>query len=46
MHENTCERVTFLVNLMFCRLDKFNGLIFRGDVYTGAYIQDVIRLHI
>ena len=46
MHENTCRRVTFLVNLMFSRLNKLNGLIFRGDVYKGAYIRDVIGLHI
>ena len=40
MHENTCGRVTFLVNLMFDRLDKFDGLIFRGLIYGGgeAYI--------
>ena len=45
MHENTCGRVTFLVNLMFRRLDKFDGPIF-GWLYIWrekgeAYIQDV-----
>ena len=37
MHENTGGRVTFLVNLMFRRLDKFDGLIYAGG--RGAYIQ-------
>ena len=42
--------MTFLVNLMFSRLDKFDGPIFEekgGDVFTGdgggegAYVWDV-----
>ena len=37
MYENTCGRVTFLVDLMFGRLDKFDGLIFGGG--GGAYIR-------
>ena len=47
MHENAWGRATFLSNLMFCGLDKFDGPILEGDVYTmgggegGAYIQDV-----
>ena len=45
MHENTRGRVTFLVNLMFRRLDKFDGPIFGGGwgcghIYGGAYIWD------
>ena len=31
MHENTRGRATFLVNLMFRRLDKFDGPIIAGD---------------
>ena len=39
MHENTGGRVTFLVNLMFCRLDKLDGPIFeKGGVHTGGLI--------
>ena len=34
MHENTGGRVTFLVKLMFRRLDKFDGSVF----FLGAYI--------
>ena len=34
MHENTWGRVTFLVKLIFCRLDKFDGSVF----FLGAYI--------
>ena len=34
MHENTGGRVTFLVNLIFSRLEKFDGLIFGEGVYT------------
>ena len=35
--------MTFLVNLMFRRLDKFDGPIFRGSyIRRGeAYIQDI-----
>ena len=43
MDENTWGRVKFLVNLMFCRLDKFDGPVFeRGEegIYMGAYIRD------
>ena len=47
MHENTWERVTFLVNLMFRRLDKLDGSLFReayilrggggeGGLYLGC----------
>ena len=38
MHENTWRRVAFLVNLMFRRLDKFDGLIFEGCVHTEGRI--------
>ena len=41
MHKNTCGRVTFLVNLMFSRLDRFDGPIFGGGHIRGAYIWDV-----
>ena len=43
MHENIWRRVTFLVNLLLCRLDKFDGSIFGGGggVGAGAYILDV-----
>ena len=37
MHENTCVRVTFLVKLMFGRLDKLDGPIFGRT----AYIRDI-----
>ena len=34
--------MTFLVNLIFCRLYKFDGPIFGGRIYRGeAYIQDL-----
>ena len=39
MDENTWGRVKFLVNLMFCRLDKFDGPVFeRGEegIYMGG----------
>ena len=42
MHENNGGRVTFLVNLMLRRLDKFDELIFVGGelIYGGgAYIR-------
>ena len=38
MHENTCGRVTLLVNLMFRRLDKFDGPIFGGEYIGVTYI--------
>ena len=47
MHDNTWERVTFLVNLMVGKLDKFDGPIFGGERWSyisgagGAYICDV-----
>ena len=42
MHENTWGRVTVLVNLMFCRLDKFDGLYSGRRAYIqGTYIRDV-----
>ena len=45
MHENTSGRVTFLVNLMFSKLDKFDGPISEGAFIrgsgVGAYIRDV-----
>ena len=39
MHENARRRATFLVNLMFHRLNKFDGPIFGGHIgiYTGFY---------
>ena len=33
--------MTFFVNLMFRRLDKFDGPIFGGDGGGGAYIRGV-----
>ena len=45
MYEETWVTVTFLANLMFCRLNKFDGLIFGGGgagrIYRRAYFQDV-----
>ena len=46
MDENTWGRVKFLVNLMFCRLDKFDGPVFEGGeegiymggLYSGFYL--------
>ena len=40
MHENTWQREALFVNLLFCKLDKFDGHLFtrRGDVYTGELI--------
>ena len=42
MYENTWGRVTFIVNLMFRRLDKFDGLIFGRciSLERGSYIRD------
>ena len=34
MHDNTWERVTFLVNLMVGKLDKFDGPIFGGERWS------------
>ena len=36
MHENASGRGTFLVNLMFRRLDKFDGPIFERECIYGA----------
>ena len=36
MHENTWERVTFLINLMFSRLDNFDGPIFEGRAWRRS----------
>ena len=33
MYENTLERVTSLVNVMFGKLDIFDGSIFGGIIY-------------
>ena len=41
MHENTWEIVTFLINLMFSRLDKFDRSLFEGVYIWAAYIWDV-----
>ena len=40
MHKNNCARATFLVNLMFCRLDKFEEPIFGGGrlIYDGGVL--------
>ena len=50
MHENAWGRVTFLVTLIFGRLDTFDGSIFGGGRNIcgegGSYIQDVTRLNI
>ena len=53
MLENTGGRVTFLVNLMFRRLDKFDGPIFgwgwgwrRGRICGGCIFGMFIGLHI
>ena len=42
MHENTWGRVTFLVKLIFRRLDKFDGSVFFLGAYIGggSYIWD------
>ena len=42
MHENTWGRVTFLVNLMFCRLGRFDGSIFRRHMYRGSLYSGLI----
>ena len=48
MHENTRGRVTFLINVMFSRLDKFDEPIIRGGVYSGdrggLYTRDVLTI--
>ena len=41
MHENTWEIVTFLIKLMFSRLDKFDRSLFEGVYIRAAYIWDV-----
>ena len=42
MHKKTWGRLTFLLNLMFSSLDKFDGPIFNGDyLQWGTYIQNV-----
>ena len=46
MRKNTGGTITFLVKLMFCRLDIFVGPMFflffgGGHIYRGAYIWDV-----
>ena len=47
MHENTWVRVTFLIILMFSRLDKFDALYVRGGIYTGDFqFWMSIELHI
>ena len=33
--------MTFLVNLMFCRLDKYERLIFGWRIDGRAYIRDI-----
>ena len=49
MHENTLGRLTFLVNSMFRRLDKFDGPISQGEgreeggIYTGGGINVVLQ---
>ena len=40
MHENTCGKVTFLVNLMFRRLDKVDGPIFREVGIYSVYSKN------
>ena len=49
MHENIWRRVTFLVNLLLCRLDKFDGPIFGGGgggLGRGLIFWMLIGLHI
>ena len=48
MHKNNGGRVTFLVNLMFSRLDKFDGPIFGRCMYDGGrlILGMLIGLHI
>ena len=45
IHVDTWVTVTFLVNLMFRRRNKFDGPIYEGgdagSIYRGAYFQDV-----
>ena len=41
MHENTQGSVTFFINLVFSRLEKFDGSRFEGAYIQGAYIWDV-----
>ena len=41
MHENTWGRVKFLVNLIFTKLEKFDGPLVKGGgmgVYTGRVL--------
>ena len=38
MHGNTCSRVTFLINLMFRRLDKFDWPLFGAGIIFGMLI--------
>ena len=53
MYKSTSGRVTFLVNLMFCILGKFDGLIFReregeGHISGGGWLVFgiLIGLHV
>ena len=46
MHENTWGRVKFLVNLIFTKLEKFDGPLVKGGgmgVYMGrgSYIHNI-----
>ena len=36
--------MTFLVNLMFRRFEKFDGPIFGGAYIRGAYVRDANRV--
>ena len=45
MHENTCGRLTFFINLMFSRLDKFDGIYIQGN-RGGLIFGILIGLHI
>ena len=42
MYENTWERVTFFSKLMFCRLDKYDGLVFGGGLIIFFYIKHLL----
>ena len=47
MYENSRVIVTFLVNLMFRKLDKVDGAIFGERIYVGEHIfRMLIGAHI
>ena len=46
MHENTQRRLTFLINLMFHRLDKYLRGIYTGGLYSGCSLSYIFGGHI